>query len=106
VGYFYDPNGYVRLTMEDDHPLANRRTGHVKQARKVLYDAIGPGPHPCHWGCGRVLDWGGSDGICADHLNGDTSNDEPENLVPSCNPCNGRRAMLGNPLVFTPVPNL
>jgi hypothetical protein len=102
VGYFYDPNGYVRLTMEDEHPLASQ-VGHVKRARKVLYDTIGPGPHFCHWGCGKLLGWGGSDGICADHLDGDTSNDDPNNLVPSCNPCNARRALAGNPVEWSAI---
>lgn len=95
-GSFVDEKGYVRLTMEDDHPLASR-VGHVKRARKVLYDDIGPGPHECHWGCGKLLQWGGHGGIYVDHLDGDTSNDDLDNLVPSCNSCNARRAKAGNP---------
>lgn len=86
--------------MEDGHPLASR-VGHLKRARKVLYDAIGPGPHECHWNCGKLLEWGGHDGIYADHLDGDVSNDDPENLVPSCNPCNARRAKAGNPIQWS-----
>lgn len=96
AGRFIDRSGYVRLTMEDEHPLASR-VGHLLEARKVLYDKIGPGSHLCHWGCGRLLEWGGSTGICADHVDGNRINNDPENIVPSCNPCNGKRASLGNP---------
>jgi len=69
----------------------------------VLYDAIGPGPHECHWnrvtGCGKVaLEWGGGQGIVVDHLNGDTLDNRPENLVPSCKVCNTRRQKAGNPM--------
>lgn len=62
----------------------------------VLYDAIGPGPHACHWGCGRSVDWGGIGGIHVDHVNGDPSDNRRENLVPSCQSCNKSRAASGN----------
>lgn len=41
--------------------------------------------------------WGGRDGIHADHLDGDKTNNTPENLVVSCGPCNCLRAYDGNP---------
>lgn len=80
-----EDGGYIALTMQYDHPLTVR--GKLLEHRKVLYDKIGPGPHPCHW-CGVMLEWGGRDGIIADHLDNDTQNNDPANLVPSCNHCN------------------
>jgi hypothetical protein len=64
-------------------------------ARIVLYEKIGPGPHPCHW-CGEPVDWkqGGQfvpGALLADHVDFDPTNDTPENLEPSCNPCNAHR---------------
>jgi len=97
TGYFTDRGGYIRLTMEDSHPLASR-VGQVLESRKVLYDSIGPGPHECHWSCGRVLEWGGIGGIQADHVDGDKTNNSAENLVPSCVSCNVRRGNAGNPI--------
>jgi hypothetical protein len=92
---FVDSYGYRKLGGEHTHPLA--RWGELSEHRKVLYDTIGPGPHPCHWGCGRELDWGGISGIIVDHVNGDTLDNGPENLVPSCTSCNMQRALSGNP---------
>ena len=94
TGSGYYREGYRILTGQR-HPLAVE--GAVAEHRKVLYDAIGPGPHECHWGCGRLLEWGGRDGIHADHLDGDKTNNTPENLVVSCGPCNCLRAYDGNP---------
>jgi hypothetical protein len=37
------------------HPL-RAGNGTVLLHRALLYELIGPGPHPCHW-CGRVLRW-------------------------------------------------
>lgn len=85
-----------RITTAWDHPLAPR-TGRVAYSRLVLYDKIGPGPHPCHW-CGKLVNWTKgikSNGLIADHLDWDPLNDEPDNLVPACNSCNVRRAAPG-----------
>lgn len=75
------------------HPIADRR-GNVVEHRKVLYDTIGAGVHPCHW-CGRELHWRTRnkhnplpDDLVVDHLDGDKRNNDPVNLVPSCQPCN------------------
>lgn len=87
-GWYLNRAGYCYLTGQQEHPLAIR--GAVAEHRKVLYDKIGPGPHPCHW-CRKMLYWGGHDGICVDHLDDDKSNNDPENLVPSCSPCNSLR---------------
>lgn len=81
------------------HPLAPPG-GIVGVARLVLYDKIGPGEHPCHW-CQAPVRWivGGGPGtpgsLLADHLDWDTNNNVPENLIPSCNHCNAHRTQNG-----------
>lgn len=70
------------------HPLAHA-DGRVRIHRAVLYDAIGPGAHPCHW-CGDLLTW--KENLVVDHIDADTWNNDPSNLVPSCSSCNSRRA--------------
>lgn len=82
-------NSYVVLTGQWEHPISVK--GVLAEHRKVLYNRIGPGPHLCHWGCGRALRWGGLKGTVADHLDGDITNNTPDNLVPSCNMCNIHR---------------
>lgn len=88
--------GYV-IVSDKSHPLTNKRNGILFEHRKVLYDAIGPGPHQCHW-CQREVDWTigplRPHSLLPDHLDGDKANNAPENLVPSCNPCNGQRGMF------------
>lgn len=76
------------------HPLACH-TGIAHEHRIVLYDKIGPGTHPCHW-CGKAIIWmpGGRTGdgvLVVDHLDNNSRNNVPENLVPSCHGCNNRR---------------
>lgn len=89
TGSGYYREGYRILTGQR-HPLAVE--GAVAEHRKVLYDAIGPGPHECHW-CKRTLAWGnGIEGICVDHLDGDKLNNNPANLAPSCHKCNWDRS--------------
>ena len=95
AGFYYDL-GYKFLTGQQDHPVAKAH-GAAAEHRVVLYDEIGPGPHVCHWGCGKLLEWGGRAGIQADHLDGDKLNNDLTNLVPSCGPCNIKRAAAGNP---------
>jgi hypothetical protein len=83
-------NGYIVL-ISPQHPLATPRAGLVYEHRKVLYDTIGPGSHPCHW-CGVMVEW--RIGTCrkgtlvADHLDGNKTNNDPRNLVAACNQCN------------------
>lgn len=91
----YHSNGYFILHGHKDHPLADK-AGNLAEHRKVLYDKIGPGPHPCHWNaiskCGKLsMEWGGVGGICVDHLDDVKTNNDPLNLVPSCRGCNGSR---------------
>jgi hypothetical protein len=84
-------DGYVVLTLPN-HPLT-RIANRVLLHRVVLYDLIGSGPHACHW-CGRSVDWTvglAGDALVADHLDHDTTNNDPANLVPSCHACNSAR---------------
>ncbi len=87
-------NGYVRLSTRD-HPLS--KSGYVYEHRKVLYDAIGQGPHKCHW-CKTPVHWiigkclKGS--LVPDHLDGDRDNNAVSNLVPACNSCNATRGLF------------
>lgn len=78
--------GYV-LVYAPDHPLKTATQLHVYQHRVVLYDAIGDGPHSCHW-CSKSLDW---PSIEVDHLNSKRNDNRLSNLVVSCSGCNGRR---------------
>ncbi|QDF18805.1 HNH endonuclease [Gordonia phage SCentae] len=79
------------------HPLTGKGelSGNVYEHRLVLWDKLGCESldcrHECHW-CGRELTWAT---LKADHVDEDKTNNDPENLVPSCNGCNtyrGRRA--------------
>lgn len=75
-----------------DHPLAFKG-GLVYEHRMVLFDAIGYGPHACHW-CGTEVDWKpkGEEGeLHPDHLNGYGDDNRLENLVPACRRCNTTR---------------
>lgn len=88
-------NGYVRVS-HSDHPLATP-DGWVYEHRQVLYDAIGPGLHACHW-CAAAVGW--AKGACSrgalvvDHLDGDKANNQRANLVPACNRCNATRGLF------------
>lgn len=89
-GAGWSSHGY-RVLSDPDHPLATR-IGRVFEHRKVLYAKIGPGEHPCHW-CSKPVSWdrkenAGEFTLITDHLDEDTLNNAPENLVPSCWKCN------------------
>lgn len=92
------------------HPLAvvnsslslDGTTVHVRTHRLVLWDKIGPGPHPCHW-CGRELVWrpgehAGGNTLTVDHVNGDPKDNTPSNLVAACQACNVTRTRQRNQL--------
>src|SRR5690606_17672413 len=87
------PMGRYKYTRRKSHPLLPEGGG-LPQHRISLYDAIGPGPHPCHW-CDRPLEWlrGRTAEGClvVDHLDNDGRNNALENLVPSCHSCNLKR---------------
>lgn len=85
---------YQRVFVGKDHPLAHTK-GTVWAHRLALFEAIGPGTHPCHW-CGTPVRWetrwpAAPDGLCADHIDNNRGNNDPSNLVPSCGPCNVAR---------------
>ena len=89
--------GYLKRTIPD-HPLADAK-GAVYVHRVVLYEAIGPGEHPCHW-CSGLVSWDkhypqDQDALVPDHLDGDKLNNDPANLVPTHNGCNSRRFSTG-----------
>lgn len=89
-------HGYVVLTDTEPHPLRIADKP-MYEHRKVLYDHIGIGPHPCHW-CGSMVNW--IKGRCTlgslvpDHLDGNKQNNVPANLVPACNRCNATRGLF------------
>lgn len=76
-----------------DHPLADQ--GKVAEHRRILYDAIGPGPHYCqvmHKCDGTLpLEWDGHFGINVDHIDRDTLHNTLENLRVACWWCNRNR---------------
>jgi len=82
------------------HPLASPKDGRILEYRYILYEAIGPGVHKCHW-CPNEVEWvlrvgsGSSVGeLVVDHLDGDMHNNSPENLVVSCNNYNTLRGLM------------
>ena len=84
-------DGYVLIT-RPGHPLA-RAKNQVQAHRVVLYDAIGPGVHQCHW-CKQPVEWGygvAPGVLVVDHVDGNRQNNDISNLVPSCSDCNVRR---------------
>lgn len=89
-----------RMRRAPDHPLAPP-SGVVAVSRLVLFDKIGPGGHPCHW-CDAPLTWTAGGGpadpnnLLVDHLDWDRNNNDPDNLVPSCNSCNAHRTRRGD----------
>lgn len=87
--------GYVKV-LDKGHPLA-AQNGQLFEHRQVLWNAIGAGPHRCHW-CQTSVDWvrGASSkgALVVDHLDGDKANNQRSNLVPACNPCNSSRGMF------------
>lgn len=78
-----------KMTRIPGHPLTiNRQPQPVH--RYVLYDKIGPDPHPCHW-CGKTVYWDKNPKLLTDYLDYDKQNNDPENLVPACMGCNAFR---------------
>lgn len=91
-GHVYtDKNSGYEVYIGYNHPAA-LPCGVTRYHRIILWEKIGPGIHPCHW-CGKSVTWNNSyptdlDGLVVDHLDWNKINNLPDNLVPSCNPCN------------------
>ena len=86
-------NGYLRVVRRG-HPLADRR-GRVLYHRALLWDTLGPGPHPCIY-CGAPVrfdqtDQDAPDYATCEHRDGNRLNNDPNNLAPCCWPCNRER---------------
>lgn len=86
---------YRSVYVPVDHPLSN---GHCKIQvhRLVLWEKIGPGAHPCSY-CGITVRWMPGAGprrgaLVADHVDRDPTNNDPANIVASCQPCNMRNS--------------
>lgn len=79
-----------RYVMVQSHPLLPDG-GQLPEHRVVLYAKLGPGLQACHW-CEAELSWEiqapARGSIVTDHLDDDTHNNSPGNLVPSCHRCN------------------
>lgn len=91
--------GYL-LVQAPGHPLA-MANGQAYLHRLALYTRLGPGSHPCHW-CGTTITWRarGEQALTADHVNHDTHDNTPGNLVPACRRCNSSR--IGDRPATTP----
>lgn len=107
------PKTYRTIPMSTNHPLRPPGSSYIYEHRLVLWNKIGPGPHPCYHGCGRMIDWipgaGARRGsLVVDHLDNSTQNNDPANLVPSCNPCNQgrkvRKSHVRDDEVFVTIP--
>lgn len=91
---YLNSSGYLCETWNHDHPVSSKR-GFVYLHRKVLYNAIGPGPHRCHW-CHAEVEWKGTGQrkLVVDHVDAIKTNNAIENLVPSCHRCNSTRGLF------------
>lgn len=76
------------------HP-ASSKGGMLYEHRKVFYETFGPDGHSCFW-CQVPLEWGGggTGKLHVDHLNGEKSDNQSSNLVPSCHRCNVNRGLF------------
>lgn len=94
-GYTLTSHGYISV-YDKEHPLSFK--GRVYEHRKILFDKIGWGPHPCYW-CGAKVDWKPGEktskgSLVVDHLNGNKKDNSAGNLIPSCHRCNSMRGLF------------
>lgn len=78
---------YKQYVWRHGHALASN-TGKVRKSRYILYEKLKGVAGLCHW-CDISLTW---KTLCADHLDSNIMNDEPDNLVGSCRGCNANRS--------------
>lgn len=87
-GRYLTSVGYVKV-LNRAHPLADA-AGTIYEHRQVAF-AQHEGQCPdCFW-CARALHWHEA---VVDHLDEQKDNNEPSNLVVSCNPCNRARGSM------------
>jgi hypothetical protein len=78
-----------------DHPLAGPDgLDPVAVHRLVVWEKLRGEDAPCHW-CSDPLEWGST--LHVDHLDNDKDNNNPANLVPSCDKCNGSKGNSDRP---------
>jgi hypothetical protein len=83
--------GRYHVVRSIGHPLADA-SGLVGEHRYLLYNAIGAGPHACHW-CSAKVEWmpgarTRKGALVVDHVDGNSANNAAPNLVASCVSCN------------------
>lgn len=87
-------HGYEGNRSLPHHPISGP-TGQLYEHRRVLFEAIGSGPHTCEW-CAKPIDWWSesqASKLFVDHLDGKKNNNTRSNLVASCHSCNVKRGM-------------
>jgi hypothetical protein len=92
-GVSVSPGRKYKTKYVPTHPLASKH-GIVYVHRMVLFNAIGYGPHACHY-CQANIDWtrrGEPNELQPDHVNNQGDDNRIENLVPCCRSCNTARA--------------
>lgn len=83
---------YRMVTVRPGHPLATPKGNRVPEHRLILWDKLGPGPHPCHY-CDLLVDWlpglrTQQGALVTDHVDRNSHNNASDNLVASCQTCN------------------
>lgn len=93
------PDGYSYV-MAQRHPLG--QTKYVDLHRLILWQKLRceslDCEHECEM-CGRSLTWGGILGIVSDHIDGNPSNNHPDNLQVLCTGCNLMKGRGHLPLI-------
>lgn len=85
---------YAKSKVPEGHPLRDPH-GQCMTHRLVLWDRIGPGDHPCHY-CSTTVAWKPGErltatSLIAEHMDGNTRNNDPANIVAACQKCNASK---------------